>query len=161
MAAIKEFSHKELDLSPSKFQKLVDFYHTNIASDHDAFNTEMEEANTARFEAGTEILKGQWLDGTDERTAAALAHLQKYAEFEVKGKDGEMVNPCLGQKTIRHLKPDIAGTNKKNFRGHTSILFSAFIFVSEKFGLTVAHKYSSRDYPLSGVNLSVPPNGRL
>ncbi len=39
------------------------------------------------------ILKGQWLEGTDDRTAAALAHLQKYGEIEVKGKDGETINP--------------------------------------------------------------------
>ena len=93
MVAIKEFAHKELGLSPAKFQKLLDFYHTNISSDAAAFNTELEEGNTQRFEAGTAILKAQWLDGADDRTAQALAHLQKYGEIEVKGADGEMVNP--------------------------------------------------------------------
>ncbi len=93
VGAIKEFAHKELGLSNAKFQKLLDFYHTNISSDTDAFNTEMEESTKQRFEAGTAILKGQWLDGTDDRTAAALSHLQKYGEIEVKGADGEIINP--------------------------------------------------------------------
>lgn len=93
MGAIKEFAHKELGLSPAKFQKLMDFYHTNISSDADAFNTELEESTTQRFDAGTAILKNLWLDGTDSRTAAALEHLRKYGEIEVKGADGEMINP--------------------------------------------------------------------
>ncbi len=91
--AVKEFAHKELGLSNAKFQKFLDFYHTNIAADGDAFSAELEESTNQRFEAGTAILKGQWLEGTDDRTAAALAHLQKYGEIEVKGADGEMVNP--------------------------------------------------------------------
>ncbi len=93
IGAIKEFAHKELGLSNAKFQKLLDFYHTNTSSDTDAFNTELKESTNQRFEAGTALLKAQWLDGTDDRTKAALAHLQKYGEFEVKGADGENVNP--------------------------------------------------------------------
>jgi hypothetical protein len=93
MANIREFAHTELGLSQDKFQKLLDFYHTSISADNDAFSSELEAGNTARFEAGMDILKGQWLEGTEERTAAALAHLQKYGEFEVKGKDGAVVNP--------------------------------------------------------------------
>ncbi len=93
MVAVKDFAHKELGLSPAKFQKLLDFYHTNIVSDTDAFSAELEEGNNQRFEDGTAMLKGLWLDGTDDRTAAALAHLQAYGEIEVKGADGEMVNP--------------------------------------------------------------------
>ncbi len=93
MSKAREFAHKELGLSNAKFQKLLDFYHTNISSDADAFKTELDESTDQRFEVGTAILKGQWLDGTDDRTAAALAHLQKYGEIEVKGADGEMVNP--------------------------------------------------------------------
>lgn len=93
MAAAKEFSHKELGLSPAKFQKLLDFYHTNIVADTDAFSAELKESTDQRFEAGMAVLEAQWLEGTEERTAAALAHLQKYGEIEVKDKDGKMVNP--------------------------------------------------------------------
>ena len=93
VVAAKEFAHKELGLSPAKFQKLLDFYHTNVALDNDAFNTELQESTDQRFEAGTAILESNWLEAKDEKTAAALAHLQKYGEIEVKGADGEMVNP--------------------------------------------------------------------
>ena len=93
MGVIKEFVHKELGLSNAKFQKLLDFHHTNIVADGDAFGAELEESIKKRFEDGTAILKGQWLDGTDDRTAAALAHLRKYGEIEVKGADGEVINP--------------------------------------------------------------------
>ena len=93
MAAIKEFAHKELGLSPSKFQKLMDFYHTNASSEVDVFNTTLEEQKQVSKDKGMAILNREWLDGTDARTAAALAHLQKYGEIEVKGEDGNMVNP--------------------------------------------------------------------
>ena len=93
MAAIKEFSQKELGLSNAKFQKLLDFYHTNISSDNDASGAELAEATNQRFDAGNAMLEATWLDGKDDRTAAALAHLQKYGEIEVKGADGEMINP--------------------------------------------------------------------
>ncbi len=93
MAALKEFSHKELGLSQPKFQKMLDFYHTNVSSDLDSGNAQMKEMTDQRFDEGTAILKGLWLEGTDERTAAALAHLQKYGEIEVKGKNGDMINP--------------------------------------------------------------------
>jgi hypothetical protein len=93
MAAIKEFAHKDLGLSPAKYQKLLDFYHTNIATDIDTSEASLAEMTSQRFEAGTAVLEGQWLEGKDERTAAALAHLQKYGEIEIKGKDGEMINP--------------------------------------------------------------------
>ena len=93
MAALKDFSHKELGLSPAKFQKMLDFYHTNVSSDLDLGNAQMKEMTDQRFDEGTAILKSQWLDGTDDRTAAALAHLQKYGEIEVKDKDGNTINP--------------------------------------------------------------------
>lgn len=93
MVSAKEFAHKELGLSPAKFQKLLDFYHTNLVTDSDSGLAQMEELTNKRFEDGTAMLKAAWLDGTDDRTAAALAHLQKYGEMAVKGADGEMVNP--------------------------------------------------------------------
>ncbi len=93
MSASREFAHKELGLSPAKFQKLLDFYHTNILADADSGMAQMDELTDQRFNEGTGILKGLWLDGTDDRTKAALAHLQKYGEIEVKGADGEMINP--------------------------------------------------------------------
>jgi hypothetical protein len=93
MAALKDFAHKELGLSPTKFQKMLDFYHANVSSDLDLGNAQMKEMTDQRFDEGTAILKDQWLDGTDARTAAALAHLQKYGEIEVKGKNGDTINP--------------------------------------------------------------------
>jgi hypothetical protein len=93
MAAIKEFAHKDLGLSTAKYQKLLDFYHTNIATDIDTSEASLAEMTSQRFEDGTAVLEGQWLEGKDERTAAALAHLQKYGEIEVKGADGQMINP--------------------------------------------------------------------
>lgn len=93
MATLKEFSHKELGLSNAKFQKLLDFYHTNIVADGAAFSTELEESTNKRHDEGMAVLKDQWLEGTDDRTKAALVHLQKYGEIEVKGTDGEMINP--------------------------------------------------------------------
>lgn len=93
MGKIREFAHKELGLSNAKYQKLLDFYHTNISEDSDAFNTELEESTNQRHDEGTAILKGLWLDGTDVRTKDALAHLQKYGEIEVRGTDGQMINP--------------------------------------------------------------------
>ncbi len=95
MVAAKEFAHKELGLSPAKFQKLLDFYHTNLSNDVDSGIAQMEELNKQRFETGTNILKDQWLDGIDDRTTAALDHLQKYGEFEVKSKDGETFIPLV------------------------------------------------------------------
>ncbi len=92
MAAFKEFGHKK-NWSQQDFKDVLDFYHTNVATDVDAFGASLEEQKQAAFDAGTAILKGQWLDGTDDRTAAASAHLQKYGEIEVKGADGEMINP--------------------------------------------------------------------
>lgn len=93
MAAIKEFAFKELGLSPAKYQKMLDFYHTEASSGIDTSEASLAEITNQRFEDGTAVLEGQWLEGKDERTAAALAHLQKYGEIEIKGKDGEMINP--------------------------------------------------------------------
>ncbi len=92
MAAFREFGHKK-NWSQQDFKDVLDFYHENASGEVDGFNAELEEATNKRFEDGSAILKGQWLDGTDDRTAAALAHLQKYGEIEVKGAGGEMVNP--------------------------------------------------------------------
>jgi len=92
MAEFKEFGYKK-NWSQQDFEDVLNFYHTNISADIDALEVAMEEADSKRFEAGMAILEKQWLDGTDERTAAALAHLQKYGEIEVKGADGEMINP--------------------------------------------------------------------
>jgi len=92
MAMVREFAHKR-NWSQEDFKEALDLYHTMQATGVDAFGTTLEEQKQAAFDEGTAILKGQWLDGTDDRTAAALAHLQKYGEIEVKGKDGEMINP--------------------------------------------------------------------
>ena len=92
MTMIREFAHKK-NWSQQDFKEALDLYHTMQATGVDAFGTTLEEQKQAAFDEGTAILKGQWLDGTDDRTAAALAHLQKYGEIEVKGKDGEMINP--------------------------------------------------------------------
>ena len=92
MTALREFGKKK-NWSQEDFKDVLDFYHDNISGDIDANAVLMEEGTSQRFEVGTAILKGLWLDGTDDRTAAALAHLQKYGEIEVKGADGEMVNP--------------------------------------------------------------------
>ncbi len=92
MAAFREFAHKK-NWSQEDFKDALDFYHTNMVGDIDAFNTSFGEQQTAAKEKGMTILKGMWLDGTDDRTAGALEHLQKYGEIEVKGQDGEMINP--------------------------------------------------------------------
>lgn len=92
MAAVKEFAHKELGLSNAKYQKLLDFYHTNILSDADKGMAQMDELTNQRVDAGNAILKGLWLESMEDRTKAADTHLEKYANFEVKGKDGENVN---------------------------------------------------------------------
>ncbi len=92
MAAFREFGHKK-NWSQQDFADVLDFYHTNMASDVDSGAVQMEDMNNQRFDAGNDILKGQWLDGTADRTAAALEHLQKYGEIEVKGAGGEMINP--------------------------------------------------------------------
>ena len=93
MGAIKEFAHTELGLSPAKFQKLLDFYHTNMAGDIDSSSASFEEQKQAAFDKGTAILNREWLDGTADRTAAALDFLQKQGEIEVKDADGNIVNP--------------------------------------------------------------------
>ncbi len=92
MIVLKEFGKKK-NWSQQDFKEALDLYHTIQATSVDVFNTELEESKTQRFDAGTAILKKAWLEGTDDRTAAALAHLQKYGEIEVKGKDGEKINP--------------------------------------------------------------------
>ncbi len=92
MAAFREFGHKK-NWSQQDFADVLDFYHNNAATEVDGMEASMAEMTTQRFEDGTAVLDGQWLEGKDERTAAALAHLQKYGEFEVKGKDGEIINP--------------------------------------------------------------------
>ncbi len=93
MAAIKDFAHKELGLSPAKFQKLMDFYHTNASGEVDVFNTTFEEQKQASKDKGMAILNRVFLEQTDSRTAGALALLQKYGEIEVRDEKGEMVNP--------------------------------------------------------------------
>ena len=93
MGAIKEFAHKELGLSNSKFQKLLDFYHTNISNDIDAGSKSFEEQKQAAYDKGMAILNREWLEGTADRTAAAQELLQRYGEIEVRGEDGNMVNP--------------------------------------------------------------------
>ena len=93
MSALKDFAHKELGLSPTKFQKLLDFYHTNASGEVDSFNATLEEQRQASKDKGMAILNEVFLDTTDDRTASAEAFLQKYGEIEVKGENGEMVNP--------------------------------------------------------------------
>jgi hypothetical protein len=92
MAAFREFGHKK-NWSQQDFADVLDFYHNNAATEVDGMEASMAEMTNQRFEEGTAVLEGQWLEGKDERTAAALAHLQKYGEIEIKGKDGEMINP--------------------------------------------------------------------
>lgn len=92
MAAFREFGHKK-NWSQQDFKDALDFYHTSIASDIDAAGVSMEESTKQRFDAGISILEKHFLEGTEDRVAAALEHLQKYGEIEVKGADGEMVNP--------------------------------------------------------------------
>ena len=92
MTMLRDFAHKK-NWNQQDFKDALDIYHTIQATGVDAFGAGVEEQKQAAFDAGTAILKGLWLDGTDDRTKAALAHLQKYGEIEVKGADGEMVNP--------------------------------------------------------------------
>jgi len=93
MASVKEFAHKELGLSNARFQKLMDFYHTNISGDIDASSASFEEQKQTAFDNGMAILNREWLEGTEDRTSAALEFLQKHGEFEVRDKEGNMVNP--------------------------------------------------------------------
>ena len=92
MTALREFG-KGKNWSQQDFKDVLDFYHNNISADIDASGVSLKESADQRFDDGMAIIKGLWLDGTDDRIAAALAHLQKYGEIEVKGADGEMVNP--------------------------------------------------------------------
>ncbi|KKK85094.1 hypothetical protein LCGC14_2776760 [marine sediment metagenome] len=92
MVMLKEFAHKK-NWNQQDFKEALDLYHTMQVTGVDTFSESLEESKTQRFDAGTAILKGQWLEGTDDRTAAALAHLRKYGEIEVKGADGKMINP--------------------------------------------------------------------
>ena len=43
MEKVRKFAHKELGLSPDKFVKLLDFYHSEVASDIDLFGQQTTE----------------------------------------------------------------------------------------------------------------------
>lgn len=92
MVAFRDFAHKQ-DWSPAQFRDALDFYHTNISGDIDLGQVAFEEQKKAAFDKGTAILNREWLDETTTRTAAAQEFLQKYGEIEVKGENGDMVNP--------------------------------------------------------------------
>ncbi len=92
LAGIKELA-KSKHWSSKDLQDVVDFYNTAMLADLDSGNAQMDEMNNQSHDEGMAILKNLWLDGTDVRTKDALEHLQKYGEIEVKGKDGNMINP--------------------------------------------------------------------
>jgi hypothetical protein len=91
MVAAKEFARKK-NWSNQDLQDVLDFYHTNLLADSESGIAQMEELTNQRVESGNAILKNMWLDGMEDRTKAADEHLEKYANFDVKGENGEDVN---------------------------------------------------------------------
>lgn len=88
MNTLREFAHKELDMSPGKFKKLLDFYHTDKAGDADVSNNQMlEDAEAAKAE-GLQVLTQQFKEDAAVKKRDANLIFDKYGLDPIKMPDG-------------------------------------------------------------------------
>ena len=97
MADIKEFAFKELELTPSKFQKMMDFYHTTTASDLDAFDVSNSEKIAEDAETSKAELKKEWLGDYDNRVLRANAVLRKYGGEDAVASFNAQNSPAMAK----------------------------------------------------------------
>ena len=91
LQSFKDFAHKELELSPTKFKKLVDWYAKGTAKDVDDYSLVSEQTKKEQYDNAVSILKKTLGIDFDIRSARSKALLQKFGEKPIKTKDGEIV----------------------------------------------------------------------
>ncbi|MHC4121938.1 MAG: hypothetical protein ACYSSI_00060 [Planctomycetota bacterium] len=77
MSAFKEFAHKQ-EWSPQQFKDALDFYHTNIASEIDAFGELTTKQTAEAAEKARTELKQLWLGEYDTKVQRAQSVMEKY-----------------------------------------------------------------------------------
>jgi hypothetical protein len=91
--AAQKFARDELDLSPAKFKKLMDFYTKMTADDTTAFDSRMQTQTELEKEQGMAALKKQYGDATEEIIAGVDLLTLKYEGREAIQKLGLQNNP--------------------------------------------------------------------
>ena len=125
MAAIREFAHKELELTPTKFTKLLDFYHTNIAGDIDAADISFNEQKVSDAAASKVELrtKDGWRSEEEYKAKVLRANavMRKYGGEEAVEEFNAQNSPkmavfldniaeSMSEDTLKDLGPSIGST---------------------------------------------------
>jgi len=122
MAAVKEFAHKELELSPAKFTKLLDFYHNTTAGEIDTANISFNEKNAAATVAAIAELKQEWKGDYDNNVILAQAVMRKYggddavAEFAAESSPTMLrflnnISSAMSEDKLRELGAGTGSTS--------------------------------------------------
>ncbi len=119
MTAIREFAHKELELSPAKFQKLLDFYHKTVVSDISTADISFTEQQKEAQEKSTAELKKLWLGDYDNKVLRANAILRKYGGEEAVASLNAQNSPLMAQ-FLEKIAESMSETQLKGLTGPAS-----------------------------------------
>jgi len=120
IADVKEFAHKELELSPAKFQKLLDFYHTVVANEIDVVSTTLAEQQTRAKEESIAELKKEWLSSYDDKVARANAVMRKYGGDKAVAEFNAENSPAMA-KFLDNIAEAMSEDTLKGLKGNSSV----------------------------------------
>lgn len=118
MASFKEFAFKELELSPGKFVKLMDYYHKAQVSDIDSFDTSFNEKLKEDQEKATVELKKLWLGDYDNKVLRANAILRKYGGEDAVASFSAQNSPLMAQ-FLEKIAESMSEIQLKGLTGQT------------------------------------------
>lgn len=93
MEAFREFAHKELNLTPNKFQKLMDFYFNSTATEIKEANLSAEAQAKQLYEEGMTALKSRLGDTLPDVLNNVNALTERYGARELMTKHNLQNDP--------------------------------------------------------------------
>lgn len=95
MAKIRKFAFEELELSPAKFTKLLDFYHNDLSGEIDSFGEQTTAQTAEAAEKAKTELKQLWLGDYDTKVQRAQSVMEKYGGVDAIAELNLQNSPTL------------------------------------------------------------------
>ncbi len=97
LSKLKTFAHEKLNLTPTEFKEMLDYYHNDAAESIDNYDVIHKEQQAEAIEKGTAELKGEWKAGYEERLLRANAVLRKFGGADAVALFGAENNPEMAK----------------------------------------------------------------
>ncbi len=120
MAKVRKFAYEELELSPAKFTKLLDYYHNDLSGEIDSFGETNDSQQTEAQEKSKAELKQLWLGEYDMKVQRAQSVMEKYGGVEAVAELNLQNSPTL-IKFLDNIAGSMSEDTLKGLKGSTVI----------------------------------------